>query len=180
MQGAFLDDDGGHGTPALVDPRLEDLAYGAALRIGLELEHLGLQQDGVEQVVDAFLLQGADAAVERLSAPLLRHEADVGKLLHDALGVGVGQVALVDGDDDGHIGRPCMVDGLACLGHDAVVRGDDQDDDVGDLGATGPHHGEGGVARSVEEDDIAASRDVDLVGADVLGDAAELSAGDVG
>ena len=46
-----------------------------------------------------------------------------------------------------------VVDGLDGLGHDAVVGGHDQDDDVGDLGAPGPHGGEGLVARGVDEGD---------------------------
>ena len=47
--------------------------------------------------------------------------------------VGVGAVHLVDGHDDRHVGRRGVVDGLDRLGHDAVVGGDDQHDDVGRL-----------------------------------------------
>ena len=72
-----------------------------------------------------------------------------------------------------------MVDRLDGLRHDAVVGGDDDDGDVGDLGAAGAHGGEGLVARGVEEGDpLAVVRD--LVGADVLGDAAGLAGGDLG
>ncbi len=44
-----------------------------------------------------------------------------------------------------------MVDGLDGLRHDAVVGGDDQDDDVRDLGATGTHGGKRLVTRGVDE-----------------------------
>ena len=44
------------------------------------------------------------------------------------------------------------------LGHDAVVRGHHQDDDVRDLGAAGAHQGEGLVAGRVEEDDLPRAR----------------------
>ena len=64
------------------------------------------------------------------------------------------------------------------LGHHAVVGGDDQDDDVGDVGAAGTHRGERLVARRVDEGDRPAVR-LDLVGADVLGDAAALGLDDV-
>ena len=62
--------------------------------------------------------------------------------------------------------------------HDAVIGGDDQDDDVGDIRAARAHGGEGFVARGVEESDglVAA---LDRVGADVLGDAARFARGDV-
>ena len=72
-----------------------------------------------------------------------------------------------------------MVDGLDRLGHHAVVGRHHEDDDVGGLGAAGPHGGEGGVARRVDERDPVVVP-VDLVGADVLGDAAGLAGHDVG
>ena len=87
----------------------------------------------------------------RVAAPGFRDEPVLGQLLEDPVGVGVGQVDLVDGDDDGHVGRLGVVDGLDGLGHHAVVGGHDEDHDVGDLGASGPHGGEGLVARGVDE-----------------------------
>ena len=70
-----------------------------------------------------------------------------------------------------------MVDRLDGLGHDAVVGGDDQDDDVGHLGAAGTHGREGLVTRGVDEGDQAVV-DRDLRGADRLRDAAGLALGD--
>ncbi len=64
------------------------------------------------------------------------------------------------------------------LRHHAVVGGDDQHDDVGDVGAAGPHRGERLVAGRVDEGDGAAVG-LDLVGADVLGDAAAFGLDDV-
>jgi hypothetical protein len=64
-----------------------------------------------------------------------------------------------------------VLDGLARLRHHAVVGRHHQDHDVGGLGATGTHGGEGLVAGGVEERDHAARR-FHMVGTDVLGDAA--------
>ena len=64
-----------------------------------------------------------------------------------------------------------VVDGFERLRHDAVVGRDHQDDDVGDLGAAGAHAGEGFVAGRIDEDDLAAVH-LDVIGADVLRDAA--------
>ena len=69
------------------------------------------------------------------------------------VGVGVLAVDLVDRDDDRHLGRLGVVDRLDRLGHHAVVGRDDEDDDVGGLGAAGPHGGERLVARGVDEGD---------------------------
>ena len=73
-----------------------------------------------------------------------------------------------------------MVDRLDRLRHDAVVGRDDQDDDVGDLGAAGAHRGERGVARRIDEGDLAVLRLGHLVGADVLRDAAGFAGRDFG
>ena len=100
------------------------------------------------------------------------------ELVAHAVGVRVGPVDLVDGDDDRHCGRLGVVDRLDGLRHDAVVGGDDEHGDVGDLGAAGAHGGERLVARRVEERDLAPVGHVDLVGADVLGDAAGLGVDD--
>ena len=71
-----------------------------------------------------------------------------------------------------------MVDRLLRLRHDAIVRGDDQDDDVRRLGSASPHRREGLVARRVQEGHLAV-RSRDLIGADVLSDPAELLFGDL-
>ena len=93
--------------------------------------------------------------------------------------VGIGQVALVDGDHDRNLGGLGVVDRFFGLGHDAVIRGDDQDHDVGQLGAAGAHGGERLVARRVDEGDSLAAA-FDLVGADVLGDVSFLFGDDGG
>ena len=56
------------------------------------------------------------------------------------------------------VGGLGVVDRLVGLRHDAVVGGDHQHDDVGDVGAAGAHLGEGGVAGGVEEGDRLARR----------------------
>ena len=66
------------------------------------------------------------------------------------------------------------------LRHDAVIGGDHQNDDIGDLGAAGAHRGERGVAGRVDEGDAAAGRRRHLIGADMLGDAAGLAGCDFG
>ena len=73
-----------------------------------------------------------------------------------------------------------MADRLDRLLHDAVVGGDHQHDDVGDVGAARPHRGERLVARRVDEGDLLAAFQGDAVGADMLGDAARLAGRDIG
>ena len=122
---------------------------------------------------------GGDVAEDGLAAPVLGLEAQVGELAADLVGLGALLVDLVDRDHHRDVGGLGVVDRLLGLRHDAVVGGDDDDRDVGDLGAAGAHRGERLVARGVEEGDRPPVL-VDLVGADVLGDAAGLACGHLG
>ena len=97
-----------------------------------------------------------------------------------ALRLGVRLVDLIDGDDDRHFRRLGVVDRLHRLRHDAVVGGDHEYDDIGDLGAARAHRGERGVTRRIDEGDPAPRRRGHLVGADVLGDAAGLGGRNIG
>ena len=72
-----------------------------------------------------------------------------------------------------------VVDRLDGLRHDAVVGGDNEHGDVGDLGAAGAHGRERLVARGVDEGDLLAVV-LDDGRTDVLGDAAGLGLGDTG
>ena len=106
--------------------------------------------------VEAQTLLGAGLDEDRVAAPLLGHEAELGELLLDLLGLRLGLVDLVHGDDDRHAGGLGVVDRLDGLRHDAVVGGHDEDGDVGHLRAAGAHGREGLVAGRVEEGDLPA------------------------
>ena len=160
-QRAGLDEDGGHRAAALVELRLDDRADRRALGVGLGLDwSVGHEQDRLEQVVDARAACLALTGTSGTSPPYSSiDDAVLGELGLDAVGVGVGLVDLVERDDDRHLGRAGVVDGLERLGHDAVVGSHDEDRDVGHLGAAGAHGGERLVAGRVEEDDAPAVLD---------------------
>ena len=144
----------GHGRVQL---RLDDDAFGRAVGIGLQVEQLGLQQDRFLELVEAGLLGRRDLDVEDVAAELLDDELVLQQLLAHALGLGVGLVDLVDGDDDRHLRRLGVADRLDRLLLDAVIGGDDQHDDVGHVGAARPHRREGLVARRIDEGDALAA-----------------------
>ncbi len=179
LERAPLDEQGGHRAPAHVEVGLEHGAHGPPVGVGGELLDVGDHEQLLEEVVDAQVLQGGDLDHDRVAAPGLGDQLALGQLAHDLLRVGALAVDLVDGHDDGDLGRLGVVEGLQGLGHDAVVGRDDQDDDVGGLGAPGPHGGERLVAGGVDEGDQATVL-LDLVGADVLGDATGLAGDHVG
>ena len=108
-----------------------------------------------------------------VAAPVLGLQALGGEVGLDAVGIRVGEVHLVDRDDDRHVRGARVRDRLLRLRHHAVVGGDDEHRDVCHLGAAGAHRRERLVARRIEERDLPPV-DLDLVGADVLRDPARL------
>ncbi len=73
-----------------------------------------------------------------------------------------------------------MCYGFLGLRHDVIVCCNDDDGNIRDLGTTGTHGGEGLVTGSIQEGDVAAVLERDVVGTDVLGDASCLAGYDVG
>ena len=122
-------------------------------------------------------LLGRDVDEHRASAPCLRLQAAIGKLLLDLIRIGFRLIDLVHRHDDRHIRRLRVVDRLQRLRHHAVIRRHHDHDDVGDLRAACTHAGKGLVTRRIEEHDLAPKRrrirlgDVNLVRTDVLRDA---------
>ena len=156
----------------MIGPEASALAFACELELGV-----GDEQDLLQQVVDALAGLGGHVRELRRPAPLLGLELVRHQLLPDLLRVGLGLVDLVHGDEHRNLGGAGVVDGLHGLRHDAVVGGYDQHGDVRHLGAAGAQGGERLVAGRVEERDPPAVV-VDLVGADVLRDAAGLGLDD--
>ena len=179
MEGAALNQHAGDRAATRVELGLDHGPGGRGVGVGAELLEIGDQQDHLEQVVEAVLGLGRDVGVDGVAAPLLGIEVLLGELGADAVGIGALLVDLVDRDQDRDVGRTGVVDRLDGLRHDAVVGGDDDHRDVGDLGAARAHRGERLVAGGIQEGEGLAVV-LDLVGADVLGDPAGLARGDLG
>src|SRR5437016_2519339 len=183
-QRSVLDEDGRDGTTTLLELRLDDRAGGRLVRVRLQLHHFRLEQDGLEQLLDAFAGPRGHRDHHGVAAPLLGDQAMLRELLLDPVGLRFRLVDLVDRHHHRHFRGLGVVDGFDRLRHHAVVRGHHQHGDVGDVGAARPHGGERLVARRVEERDRGLSAigadDVDRVRADVLRDPARLARRDIG
>ena len=127
-QRAVLNDHRGHGSLTAIELGFEHGARGQPIRVGLELAQIRNEQHHLQKLIDVLALDRGDVDEDRVAAPLLRHQAAIGELLLDPVGLRIGLVNLVDGDDHRHLGRFGVVDRLERLRHHAVVGGDDQDD----------------------------------------------------
>src|SRR5690606_29307588 len=162
-EGAALDDDGGDGAAAPLHLGLDHDTGRRSLGVGLVVLELGDQVDDLEEVVDAETVEGGHLDAGDVTTELFGDDPVLGELGANPDRVGAGQVDLVDGDDQLDAGGLGVGDGLDGLGHDAVVGGDHEDDDVGEVGATGTQRGEGGVAGGVDKGDATAV-DLHLIG----------------
>jgi hypothetical protein len=179
LQGAALDEQRHDGPAPRIELGLDDDAARGRVGVGLELLELGDDEDRVEEVLEPLLGLGRHVDELGVATPLRGLQVELRHLRAHARRIGALLVDLVDGDEDRDVGGAGVVDRLAGLRHDAVVGGHHDDRDVRDLAAAGAHGGECLVARGVEEGDRLLTV-VDLVGADVLGDATGLARGDLG
>ena len=156
LERAALDEHRDDGAAARVELGLDDDARRVGVRVGLEVLELGDDEDRLEQVLEVLVRLGRHVDELGVAAPLRRLQAALRELGAHARRVGALLVDLVDRDEDRHLGRLGVVDRLVGLRLHAVVGGDDDHRDVGDLRAAGAHGGERLVARRVEEGDRAA------------------------
>ena len=85
-----LDQDGGDRAAALVELGLDDDAFGGAVGIGLEVEHFGLQQDRLEQLVEIGALGRRDLDVEHVAAHRFDEDLVLQQLGAHPLRIGLG------------------------------------------------------------------------------------------
>src|SRR5579872_479862 len=180
LERAALDQHRRHRAAATFELGLDHAAFGRTIRIGLEVEHFGLQQNDFLELLEVGLLGRRNLDVEDVATQMLEHDFVLQQVLAHAVGLGVRLVDLVDGDDHRHFGFAGVADGLDRLFLDAVVGRDHQHDDVGDLCTARAHRRERLVTRRVDEGDALAVLERHLIGADMLGDAAGLAGDHVG
>ena len=179
LERAALHEHGSHRAAALVEVRFDNEARSQSVGVGLELKDVSLKDDGLEQVVDAELLLRGNVHEHVGAAPLFGDNSMLDEFLTHAVGLRAGLIDLVHGNHNRHVCGLSVVDSLDSLGHNAVVGGNHQNDDVGHLGAASTHGGKCLVARRVDEGDLA-TIDVDDRSTDVLRNAASLTRRDAG
>ena len=81
-QRAFAHQHGGGGAAGL-QAGFDHVAFGAAVRIGFEFQQIGLEQNHLDELIDALLGQRGNIDENRVATPIVRHQAFVLQLLAD-------------------------------------------------------------------------------------------------
>ena len=179
MKRTVLNQDSHDGAAALIQAGFHNGTLGCAVGVGLEFLDLGQDDQILQKIINTHAGFGRNGADNGLAAPLFGNDVILGQLLLDTLGVGAHHVHLVDGNHQGNTGCFGVVDGLNGLRHNAVVRCNHKNGNIGDHGATGTHGGKGFMARSIQEGNGTAV-DINGISTDMLGNAAGFAGGNVG
>jgi hypothetical protein len=167
-------------TLAGIELRFHDRSNGRTIRVGLEIQDLGLQQNLVEEIGDPLSRFRRNLHRQHGPAELLENDALAEEILFDLLRVRRRKIDLVYRSDHRDAGILGVRDRFDRLRHHHVVCGDHEDDNVGDLCAARTHRRERLVAGRVEKGDLPVIWQRDVIRADVLRNSARLARNDVG
>src|SRR5688572_2568598 len=178
LERAGLNEHRRHRAALGVEMRFDDTAASGPVGVGGQFRNVRDKEDGLEQIVEAHLGARRYGDERRVPTVVLDRHPVLRELRLDLIGIRVGLVHLVEGDDDRDARRFHVRDRFDRLRLHAVVGRHNEHRDVGDLRSASPHRGERLVTRCVEEGDLAVLV-LDLVGADVLRDATRFARGHV-
>ena len=173
------------GRAARRNAGLDDISFCVAIRIRLQLQQVGLQQNHFQQFIHADFRYRRALDENGVAAPIVRHETFFLQLLADAQGVCVRMINFIYGNQDGNFRRFCVRERLQSLRHHTVVCGDDEDNDVRDIRTACAHGAERRVTGRVEKSDLREllfafrMRHRNRVSADVLRDATGFTRRDI-
>ena len=173
------DKNGSNRATTTIKLGLKDVAGSKGRRIALKLQNICFKQDGFKQVINANFLLGRDVYKHVGAAPLLRNDAMLGKLLAYTSGVRTGLIDLIDRNNNGYVRRLGMVDGLDGLRHHAVIRSNNQNNDIGYASTTSTHGGKGLVTRGINKGN-GTTLDLNLRCTNCLSNAARLTSSNAG
>ena len=179
LQCAFLHQNRGNRATSGIQLCLDHGALGLAIRIRSQLQQFRLQNDGFQQLVQTGAIDGRNLNVQHIARHFFNDDLMLKQLGPHLVRIGARPVNLVDRHNERHFGSLGVVDGLDRLRHDAVIGGNNQNNDIRYLGTTGAHRCKCRVAGRIQEGQDRAI-DIDLIGADMLRNAASLARDDVG
>ena len=122
---------------------------------------------------------GRNVNTKNVTTEIFGHDLMAEKLITDTLRVSFRLVTFIDSNDHRTVRSSSVVNRFDGLLHDAIISGNNKDDDVSDFRTTHPHFGKGFVARRVNKSDDIARFAFDLIGPDMLGDATRFASGNI-
>ena len=179
LESSALHQDGRHGTAAALELRLNDSTLGQPIGIALQLEDFRLQENGLFQLIKINFLGRRHFHIKDIAAEFLDDDLVAQQFITNAIRVGIRSIDFVDRNNDRHFRRFRMVERFDGLRLNAIIRRDNQNNDVGDLRAACTHCRKGGVAGRIDKRNPLTVGKVNLISANMLRDAAGLTCSNI-
>ena len=154
MKGSLLYQNCGNRTLALVKLSLDHKASCRTVGVCFQLAYFRRKKDHFQKSVNALSCVCGNRHKDSASAPVLRDQFILGKLLFYSFYVSAWLVDLVNGNNDLYACRFCMADGLYCLRHYTVVCRYNKNCDICCIGATHTHCCKCLMSRCIQESDL--------------------------
>ena len=166
-------------TTPLLEAGFDHRTAGRHVDRRLELGHFGLEQNGVQQIVDTFTGMRGHRHDHGVAAPIFRNDVFGRQAAFHLVDIRGLYVHLGDRDHHRHARGARVLNRFLRLRHHTVIRSHDKNRDIGDFGAAGTHAGKRCVARRIDEGNRALVV-LHVVGADMLGDTTRFTGLDLG
>ena len=170
--------DGGNRPLTAIQLAFENGSDTGALGIGCQLFQIRDKQNHFQQQVEVLLRVGRDGNHDGVPTPVLGKQSAIGELLLNSIWVRALFINFIDSHNQRNAGRLGVIHGFESLRHHTIISGNDENHNIGDLRATGPHPGKRLMPGRIDENDSPAVL-FDVVGADGLRDPARLAFGDI-
>ena len=176
VQRTFTNQDGCNRTTTFIQEGFDDRAARHAFTNCFQFEDFSLQQDCIQQFVDASTRFCRYVDELAFAAPLFRQDAVLGQFVFNTIRIGFWLIDLVHRNHNRHTRRFRVLDSFDGLRHHAVVCRHNQNNDIRCLRTTSTHRGKRGVTRGIQEGDHTVVG-FNVVSTDVLGNAARFARG---
>ena len=168
-----------NGTATAFNLGFNNSTFGWTVRVSFEFKQFSLKHDGFFKFVETHFGMSRNVNAKHVTAEIFGHNFMAEKLVTDTLWVSFRLVTFIDSNDHRTVCGTSVVDRFDGLLHDAIISGNNKDDDVRDFRTAHPHFGESFVARRVNKSDDIAGFAFDLIRPDMLGDAARFASSNI-
>ena len=172
MKSTVLNKHGSNGAAAFIESGFDNGTFCHSVGVCFKLANFRNKGDHFKKSIDIFTGFCGNGNADNVAAPFFRNKTVFGKALHNFIRVCGGFIDFVDCNDDGNFRSFCVVDSFNGLGHNAVIRRNNKDCNIGAKCAAGTHCGECFMSGGIEEGDGASAFGGYSVCTKVLGNAA--------
>ncbi len=133
---SFLDQNSGNRPSAGIEFGLHNMTSGQFVCIGFQLQHLRLQDDHFEQIINTCIFLCGNFHENGVTTPFFSYQSVFRQLPQNTFRICIVFVDLVDSHDDGYACSLRVIDGFDGLRHDTIVGSNHENNNIRDFCTT--------------------------------------------